>query len=155
MNHSPADIIARMLYTSSGALFSLPAAGESDVWPIYTTSMPDGDGVPDDCACVFDTAGEKKGRLLDGRSMYSYGFQVLIRSSMHRDGWKKAVDLEALFEETHNEEVVFDESGDEAGTYLIDVITQTSPILCLGNEQPQGRRQLFSINCLVMMKQTS
>ena len=57
MNHSPAKILADILV--AGELFTIPSVAGS--WPLYVSSMPDGDAVEDDCAAVYDTAGRKEG----------------------------------------------------------------------------------------------
>lgn len=146
MKHSPAHILAEYLRQgeSSLGLFTDPA-DEGD-WPLYVSSLPDGNGVPANAAAVYDTSGVKIARLNNGTNVFQYGVQVFIRSSDYIIGHGKASELESLLEGLLNEKVTI---GEEV--YVINTFNQTSPVLVLGQD-PDTRRDAFTINGLLFLR---
>jgi hypothetical protein len=144
MNHSPAKIIAELLI-GSGAPFTDPEGGL--LWPLFVSSMPDGDNVEDDCGAIYDTTGMHDGRLLSGENLVRYGIQVRVRANTYATGWQKGTEVDDLFELVHNRVVTID-----GHSYTIESIAQTSPVIALGAEQGTGRRSLFTLNALVRLE---
>lgn len=144
MNHSPAQILAALLMDGSEALFTNP----TDLldWPLYISSLPDVVSVALSAA-VYDTTPDKKGRLLSGLEIWSYGIQIKIRSTTYLVGWQKAEAVSGFLMNLLNEYVSVDESS-----YTVEQFSQTSRILSLG--QDEQRRSLFAINGLVTIPET-
>ena len=142
MNHSPAKILAEILVLGVAPYFT--ALEDGGAWPIYISSMPDGLGTSDNCAAIYDTAGEKEVRLLSGVSWFKYGFQIRIRSLVYLLGWVKAKAVLAFLGTVHNEAVVIEDD-----TYTIESIILTSPVFSLGAEPGTRRREIFTLNGLV------
>jgi hypothetical protein len=110
--------------------------------------MPDGPGVEDECAALYDTAGVKDTRFLDGTNVFQHGIQLSIRSLTYAAGWAKADAICELLAQVHNEEVATDSDT----TFLIDNVSQVGPVFSLGTEQGTKRRQLFTANFLVRIR---
>ena len=89
--------------------------------------MPDGDGVEDDSACVYDTSGVTDGRLQEnGRVIQHYGVQLLVRSRDYQNGWQKADAVSAGLSAMVNYDVTVD--GED---YRIHNVTRSSPVVPL------------------------
>ena len=145
MRHPPGLIVVEMIRGRIGPYGTLPT--DSGEWPLFYTHQPDS---PDDSLCLYDTAGEVQGRLASGEHQEQYGVQIRIRSASHADGWRKADEMRAMLEVIHRETVLVEDC-----TYMVDVMTQQSPILSLGQETDTAKRRfLFTINYLVWISQT-
>lgn len=144
LTHSPAEILQRYLIDEA----KLAADVEVNVWPCFISTMPDGPRVADDCICVKDTTGMRNGRLMDGPNIYHHGVQIRVRCRNYLDGWAKAKAIESTLSAVARDTVVIDDS-----TYRLDNISQTSPVLPMGEEQGTKKRQLFSINILMSVKE--
>ena len=147
MNHTPAYILAALLTKVGVEIFTPPS--EAEAWPLYISHEPDGPRVEDNCGTVYDTEGVKDGRVMSGENIFHHGVQLRIRTGQYTDGWVKAEEAAVYLETVQEEEV---DIGEE--TYQIDAVTQTSPILPLGQEEGTSkRRELFTVNFLVSLKQ--
>jgi len=96
---SPPSLIIRAVLASgdSGDIFTLPSAEED--WPLYVSSMPDGDAVADDCGCVYDTSPVSDGReMKDGAVLEHYGIQLRVRSSTYNDGYTQIASAMEILE---------------------------------------------------------
>ena len=131
------DVIT-LLQTPSGAA----------VWPCYVGFMPDGDFVPDDSVCIYDTAGVKDGRLMVGPTIQHYGIQLRIRSTEYQEGWTRADAISSGLDAVVNYDL--DYNGE---TYHIYNVSRTTPIVPLGMEEETKRRWLFTANFLVTVSQ--
>jgi len=148
MDNSPAEVLAAFLQTDSAAPFSDPA--DETTWPLYVASMPDGENAENDCGACYDTAGVKDARTFDGANLFLHGVQLTMRSTNYAEGWAKAEEVEALLSTVHNEAVSI---GD--AVYQIESVDQTSPAFALGAEQGTRRRELFTMNFLIRLSQTT
>lgn len=148
MDHSPAKVLAELLKASSSAPFTNPA--DSLSWPLFIASMPDGENVENDCGALFDTVGVREARLLSGTNVFQHGVQVRIRATVYQDGWAKGEEVEAILSAIHNEPVVVG-----AATYLVDDVSQATPMFALGQEPGTRRREIFTVNFLVRLSQTT
>lgn len=145
MKHSPAKVIAELLQQGSSPLFSSYEVGT--IWPIFVAHMPD---KPNDCGTIYDTPGILEGRIYDsGKYVKQFGLQIRFRATDHNRGWEKAYATAAFLSTILNVSVVVGHSN----TYQINTITQSSTILPLGVEKGEGRRMLFTLNCLVRMEE--
>jgi hypothetical protein len=94
--------------------------------------------------------------LLDGRLMGTgeviehYGIQLKIRSSDYLTGWQKIRQLVLYLRAINNNHVVI---GDT--TFVLHNLSQTTSIVCLGNEAESKRRFLFTVNYVCTIKQVA
>ena len=143
LTHSPADIL-RWLLVSLGA-GSAPSS--SSDWPIFATQEPDR---PDNCITVFDTAGVLDGRQMPtGVQMEHEGWQIRIRARTHNVGWQKAKEIADLLDQSVVRYVVVI-GGHQ---YLVQCVSRTSGVLSLGEESPQTKRRVFTLNGIMAVRE--
>jgi|GEM_PF-4541833 len=147
MNHSPAYIMAQY-FIEEGLLTDPSSSGD---WPVFVGILPD-DNILDldhDIAACIDTASVKDGRIFeDGENIFHYGFQILIRATNYNTGYQKAQELADTLELIDRDTVIISST-----TYRLDNVTQTTGVVVLGQEEGSKRRELFSINFLVTLKE--
>lgn len=147
LDHSPAEVVCNLLIGLG--LGTDPTADEA--WPIFTTQEPDGPDVPDSVITVYDTAGRQHGRSqVDGEVQEHRGVMIRVRDANHPDGHAKANEIAIALDETVYQDAVV--VG--AATYLVHAISRAGSINVLGKE-PTSNRNLFTINALVSLKQTT
>lgn len=145
MEHSPAYIIAR--YLIGQTLLSDPTV--SGAWPVYVGVLPDGDKTVDDIAMSMDTAGLKDGRLMNtGKNIIHEGVQLMVRAEAYNTGYEKTRALATALEGVDGNQITIGTS-----TYQIDNVSQTSSVMVLGQEEGTKRRELFSVNFLITLKE--
>lgn len=151
MNHSPAELLFEDLVTQG--IFSDPT--DESAWPLFVSSLPIGGEQAKSLGCLYDTPGEKSGRLMTGKNLFKYGVQLRIHALTSRIGWRKAQEVETRLAAVHNVVIDISESGDsdEDTSYTIDSINQTSPIMNLGLDPEAGTHYVFTLNFLVMCRQ--
>lgn len=115
-------------------------------WPLYQTSMPDGDEVKTNCGALYDTPGMNEPRLMMGLVVTHPGIQLRIRSSTSKIGWVKIEDIADALDEVKNVDIAVD-----GKTYRIQNASRTSPIVPLGLEVGT-RRYLFTVNYLLTVR---
>ena len=119
------------------------------VWPAYLGSLPDGDEVPDNAGCFYDTYGWKDGRVSDGDTIEHYGVQVKIRSKEYEDGWAKIEQIAAAYDGiNHYYPITVD--GD---SFILYNVSRYGSTMTLGVEPGTKRRWAFTANFLVSVKQ--
>jgi hypothetical protein len=143
--NSPAQIISQLLIDLS--LGSAPA--DNDVWPIRFSGEPKS---PDNVITVTDTVGKQDGRFqVDGQRQSHPGFQVRIRATNHVIGYAKAQTIA----------IALDESVQLAGvtvdgnTYRVYSISRVGDVFDLGKNHPTNNLNLFTINAVASLRQTS
>ena len=150
MNHSPADIIRRLLISLGQG--TLPSSNSA--WPIYAHNLPD---TPDNAIVLYDTQGELHGRSgADGGVMDEHhGLEVMVRSSSTNTGGQKVRDIaDALDQQVHNDEITLtDNVGTTTTTYNVVAVTRKSGPLYLGTDTPDSMRYLFTLNSIVAIRQ--
>ena len=150
LTHSPAQIIRELLVQLE--LGVLPSDGGS--WPIYVSSIPDS---PDNVITIIDTLGFSDGRIqTDGEAVEHPGFQVTVRAANHQTGWEKANDIRVVLSETvlHNTVSILDNVGTGESIYTVHAVSKIGGIIALGKELPTSKRNLFTINAVVALRQT-
>lgn len=143
---TPAAILREYLILQG--LVTLPSVAGN--WPMYVSSMPDGDNVDDNAGAAYNTTPIKDGRLMAGAVIQHYGVQIKIRAVDETTGWNKCSAIAAEFDRVHNASVVHNGT-----TYLLENISQTTGINSLGTEPGTKRRELFTMNYIVTLKQSS
>lgn len=147
--HSPAQILRQLLvdlgYCTEPSL--------SAAWPGFVTTIPN---TPDGAICVYDTAGVDHGRRMsDGARIERYGCQILVRAARHPTGYAKAQSIAlALDQEIYRETVEMDDD-DGTATYFVNTIKRTNPVFSIGQDTPQSKRKLFTINLTAAIRRIS
>ena len=140
--HSTAEVIRAALVQL--VLGTNPAANAA--WPIYASGEPSS---PDNCLTVYDTAGSTEGRHhVDGMVQEHPGIQVRIRSSGYRVGWTKANSVSIALDQINYASVVIGTK-----TYEVYSVTRSGNIIYVGNESSTSKRQIFTVNAVVALRQ--
>ena len=147
MDHSPAYIIKKYL-VGEGLLVE---PGDSGDWPAYVGILPDGkpDEVKNDIVACMDTSPVKDGRIMGtGENILHYGVQILLRSTAYNTGYAKMEALRASLESVNRDTIII-----SANTYRLENVTLTTGVVVVGQEEGSKRRELFSLNFLVTLKE--
>jgi hypothetical protein len=146
LGDSPASVLAT--YLTGQALMIVPGAVGD--WPLYISSLPDGDNVDDNAGAIYDTAPIKDGRYMgDGEVVNHYGIQLKIRSRTFEEGWDKMNTIAVNLDQVDRQEVT-----KNSVDYLIQNISRASGVTSLGIETVgTKRRNLFVLNLLMTMEE--
>ena len=141
---SPAAVLAAFL--QSAGVFSAYDADEA--WPVYVSSMPDGAGVPADCAVLYNTAGLFNGKTLRGSVDCRYGVQLRVRSSTDSEGWVKINAAGRALDSVCRTIVLVGEVE-----YVVYNVSRATPVIPLGRDiSSQALRYLHVLNVLVTLR---
>lgn len=147
LNHSPAKVIRQLLVNQGYG--TDPGNVPLQAWPVYYSGEPD---TPDSVVTVYDTAGPRGQReMVTGERLEHYGIQVRVRSAAHDAGWAKANAIAVAFDK--DTELMSVAIG--SSRYTVYAITRTTSVIDLGRDVPTGKRNLFTLNALVALRQTS
>jgi hypothetical protein len=145
LTYSPADMVRRLLVALGQG--TLPVS--ETTWPIYASNEPD---TPDNCITVYDTAGKTNGRVHNtGEVQEHHGIMIRIRAVDFTTGWSKA----GLISNCIDTSVLNNSLSLDGKTFIIYSITRTGNVLSIGKESPTSRRNLFSLNAVVALRQTN
>lgn len=143
--HSPADIVRRALVTLG--LGTLPTASGS--WPIAVSQEPD---TPDEAITLYDTSGRIDGRThVDGEIQEFPGLQVRVRSANPVTGYTKAQAIAVALDQS----IRLTNVTIGANVYKIYAITRTGTVNAIGKEIETSKRNLFTINAVASIRQTT
>ena len=146
LTHSPAYVIRQLLVDESLATI------RTTTWPAFVSSMPDGPRVPDNAICLYNTTARGHGRALtDGEQQGHEGIQVLVRASNYDDGRTKTQAVKEKFDTGVYRQLVVVGSS----TYHVQSVSCVGSIIDLGNESPESKRLLFSLNATVSLQQVA
>lgn len=152
LQHSPARIIAELLI--SGGHGTDPERSPSGAWPIYTGNAPDR---PDELIKVTLTAGMDDGYTNpNSERQEKPGIQILIRSVTEEEGYYKAQQIAIFLDQTRRTLVHIADIADVGTgtmTYILHSIMRTTNVIALGSDVPAGKRQLFTINAIVTLRE--
>jgi hypothetical protein len=128
-------------------------------WPAFDGKEP---GMPDNCITVRDTSGRAGGRtMIDGEQRYHYGFQVRVRAGgdltqpdadIWKLGWRKVTTIRAALAMTQYANLIVTYDGHN---YDVHAVVGIGPALSLGYDNPQSKRELFTLNALLVFRQLS
>jgi hypothetical protein len=144
MTYTPAEVLTQ--YLLDNAVVSDP--GDDLSWPIYISHMPDEDDGNGNCVALYDTTGVLDGRLTSGSVIEHYGLQVKVRSADYLIGWKKMSEILELIRAIKNQNISL-----ESSVFVVNNVSETTPVLGIGVEEGSGRRELFTVNLLATMKE--
>ncbi|MHA1344986.1 MAG: phage tail terminator protein [Candidatus Heimdallarchaeaceae archaeon] len=146
MDHSPAYIIYK--YLVAEGLVTVPTAG--DDWPMFVGNLPDGNDVKNNATACLDTTPVKDGRVMEGETIFHEGCEILLRSVDYNPGWAKMKALKDALDAVNRNTITI-----LTKTYRLDSITLATGITSLGQEENSPkRREMFSLNFLVTLKET-
>lgn len=150
LDHSAADIVRNQIIDLG---FGATPSSENE-WPVYVSVMP---STPDEAIVCIDQAGEIQGKLHPiGQVVEREGVQILVRANDHFDGHNKADDIAKGLDAVSQSSVrVGDVAGTGDSTYTVSAITRRSGPIALGQETPDTKRELWSINFVAALRQTS
>lgn len=150
LDHSAADIIRNLLIDLGHGT----APSDAGAWPVYVSVMPNS---PDSTIVVIDQTGELQGKLHPiSRVVEREGVQILVRDAQHFDGHNKADNIAKGLDAVSQVGVrVGDVAGTGDATYTVHAVTRRSGPIALGKETPNSKRNLWSINVVSALRQTS
>lgn len=140
----PSEIIAQYMI-STASLFTAPSQGST--WPLYISSLPDGQDVSNNIAAIYDTSAYLQGKHMGGSLDQRYGIQFMFRATNHKTGYQKAKQILNAVQNIHEVDEVIG-----GNTFRIDSISATTGVLSLGVEEGTKQRYLFSLNLLVTIR---
>lgn len=144
LDHSPADITRYQLI--AGSQGTLPT--NNSTWPIFVGNEPD---TPDDCITVYDVTGEAEGiTQIDGEVQERYSIQIRVRSAIHTTNYIKCQSIQNYLDKSIKRTTLTISSSD----YLIHDYIRRQPILRLGKDTPNSKRELFVLNYLLKVDKT-
>lgn len=145
--HTPADVLAQWLSDNGhGTIESLGTTGPSD-WPIVVGKLT---ADPDDAIAVSDQQGRDEGRdMVTGEVLGQHGIQILLRAMKQNEGQVKINSIFVAVSALLRSSVTIG-----ASTYLIQCVDPVGFPIPLGTE-PGTRRDLFSLNATMSVRQTS
>lgn len=151
LSHSPAEVIRQLLIDLG--VGTVPSALGN--WPIHVAREPD---KPDSAITVYNTTGRDHGRTMnDGERQEHLGIQVRVRDMNHDDGFEKAQAVAMVLDQTVrlNTVTVSDRVGTGSATYTVYSVSRTTGVIIVGEERPDSRRNIFTINAVVSLRQTT
>lgn len=142
---SPASIMA---YYIIEELEEMTDPSDADVWPLFTSHLPDLDNIKTNCGAIYDTTGVNDLRSMNGGVPQHPGIQIRIRSDDYETGYVKIEDIGNALDEVINQSFTI---GDLE--YELQNVSRTSPIVSLGMEEGTKRRFHFTINFLLTIRE--
>jgi len=135
VTHSQAEIVRQLLVDL--VLGYEPNTTTS--WSAFAFKEPQ---QPDNCLSVFNTQGMSDGRaMIDGELMDHLGFQIRSRGVDVPTMRAKLAAVRTSLAGVYQRTVVIDSSY-----YLIQCVSNIGQILYLGDESPNSKRQLGTLN---------
>lgn len=150
LTHAPSDVIRNLIIDLAEG--TAPSAGGA--WPIYVGQEPNS---PDNVVTVYDTAGEIQGKAhVSGEVQERYGVQIRVRAANFHTGQNKARAIAVALDAVSATSV---EVGTDAGTggetYLAYAVTRRSGPLSLGKNVTTSKLNVFTINVVAALRQTT
>ena len=157
--HSPADILRWLLVQQGSALLALsggtgtlvtdPTANQD--WGVFIDSEPDS---PDNCVTIYDTQGIDEGRTAIDRERQEHpGVQIRVRATTALAGYQKAQQIAVALDQIVNLNVTV-AAPNTTATYVVPAVTRKNNVLRIGKDLPNSKRSLFTINAVLVPKQT-
>ena len=145
LTHSVADVIRHLLIDLGHG--TLPTTKSS--WPVYSDNEPN---TPDNAITVYNLTGTSSGRtMIDGELQEHHGIQVRIRSATPTTGFTKSRQIAVGLDTSSN--LVSVSIGSSA--YRIQTVSRKGDVISLGKDTTNSKRNLFTINAVVALRQTT
>lgn len=151
----PPSVILKKLLILDNLVTEVPAAGVSaGAWPCYVGHMPDTEGVPDDCVCVYDLPGFTEGRIQrTGETIEHPAAQIKVRSLSYTTAYAKARAIAERIDLIHWKSVQIDVAG-TSRTWLIQAVSRTSTLTSTGNQTGRKTYNNFVFNVAMTLNLT-
>ncbi len=152
LSHAPGEVVRWLLIDLGVA--AIP--GTDDDWPAYHNGEPDR---PDDVVTIYDTAGVDQGRDQISGFPYSLrGLQIRVRSVDQQEGWLKADEIRTNIakvgtRDSNGDRIVNSRIVVDGVPYLITSFARIGQVLLLGKEKTANKRSLYTVNCLVSLRE--
>ena len=119
-------------------------------WPVYATNEPN---APDNCITTYDTTNQYDGRsMTDGEVWTHWGTQIRVRGIDHPTAYQKAFAIKkAISQQVGGAAGVASVTTPDGNTYLIGTLAKIVGPVNLGQNMPQSKRALFTLNALVVL----
>lgn len=144
LTHSQAEVVQYLLADLGHGILPSDLPGS---WPIYALKEVD---TPDDLITVYDTVGRNQGKTqFDGEVQEMHGVQIRIRAALNYLGRRKAREIQVGLDPVRLKNVTV-----ESSVYLVHSLSRSGDVNSLGNE-PNTKRELFTVNFLVALRQVS
>lgn len=148
---SPADVVRQLLIDLSAG-----SEPNGDPWPIFASFEPDKPEVPDNIVTVYDTLGTISGRThTDGETQEHHGIQVRVRSDSPVAGYAKAREIADKLDKQVLRTLVTIIIGGFGFAWRVQSVTRTSDVIALGKEIPTSHRNVFVVNAIVSLRETT
>lgn len=149
LDHSAADVLRYLMGTLGlGVNPEVGSVDGSEDWIITVSQMPDS---PDRRITIYDTTGITDNRNhIDGTLDEHKGVMIQARCSDRTEGQAKAEEIQEVLDQDVYEETV----SIGLNTYVVHSVSRRGTINYLGKE-PNTSRVLFTLNCILSLKQTS
>jgi hypothetical protein len=97
---NPQSAYLRQLLLNAGGLIGNPdVTGSTTPWPCFLSAMPDGTGIPTEAVCIYDTIGQKDGRIQSsGEVIVHYGCQIRVRAITFLNAWAEMDKLRSFID---------------------------------------------------------
>ena len=145
MGYSISSIVATYIIDT---LSLMTSPSDTDDWPLYISSMPDGDAVETNCGAAYDMAGKLDGKLSSGEVVQHPGFSLTIRSDDYETGYSKIEEIALALDDMDKVSVNMDGT-----TYQIQNMSRHTTISPLDTQKGTKRRFLFVVSFLVTVKE--
>ena len=151
LSHAPSVVVQNLLI----ALGIGTRQSADGAWPVYATQEPT---KPDEVITIYDTEGRTGNRDAPTKERPEYnGIQIRVRGQNYADGHTKAEAIAIALDSSVFKTAVSvpDASGTGSTSYMVWMMRRISGPLALGKESPTSRRDLFTINAEVSLRQSS
>ena len=143
ISNSPSLVIQKYLIAQD--IFTLPSEG--DTWPVFVSSMPDGNDVENNAALVKDEAPRNE-RVMAGDVVQHFGISIQVRALDYETGYLKLKDVLTDLSDVHKATVIVG-----ANLYYFWTASKFSGVSNLGTEQGTKRRYWFELKCNITLEE--
>ena len=143
ISDSPSLVIQKYLIAQS--IFTLPSEGGT--WPVYLSSLPDGNDVENNAALVTDEEPSNE-RVMTGDVVQHFGISIQVRALDYETGYLKLKDVLTDLSNVHKATVVVG-----ANSYYFWAASKFGGVSNLGIEPGTKRRYKFELNCNITLEE--
>lgn len=143
LDHSQAEIVRKLLIDLGHAVDSTTTS-----WSAFAFTEPD---QPDNTITIYNTTGTTQGIFqTNGQVQEFHGVQIRLRGNDKKATFVKANDIYVALSGVQMRTVTV-----ESAIYTIASVRPTATIIDLGNETPESKRRIFTINAITALHQTN
>lgn len=143
ISNSPSLVIQKYLIAQD--IFTLPSDG--DTWPVYLSSMPDGNDVENNAALVTDEMPSNE-QVMAGEVVRHFGISIQVRALDYETGYLKLKDVLTDLSDVHKVTVIVG-----ANSYYFWTASKFGGVSNLGTELGTKRRYNFELKCNITLEE--